>query len=529
MKRLTAVFVCALLLTAAACADVIPDDTVNYEISSYVMRMTLEKNGDVRVRDEIIYNNPGSYDGYAHRVNLDGAQGIGDIAVWTDGEALSQTSEGEEAGFEAAIADGEAVIEIRAPGDSDWRTFVIEYTLTGLARRGEDAGVFRRALVLPGRPVRYHNTAFVIALPGPAAEARCWLDGTIEIENQIAEYDTIAIEPVDMGVDDWLEMELLFPADWIADADLSPTAPKWAEVEQPHTQHEEHVEQEKATFRAQQYAAIGVYVLLCLLALWLLRKRYGFVRKKLPQGNAEAAPACDPALIGCIAQGEANAHTLGATLSQMCLDGALTLTGEGETAAFVLTDNGAKLQPVQKAAADMVASLGDGAPLSALKAGTYQQGQAREKLYTAYKNAVTDAVRREGLVWQNESTLIAVNAACLILGFALMSVLLFIGKTLLWEAILAFAFMMFMLRQYDRVRRLTDKGEAWLAAASARADAAVSDASARSDVLPLAVALGVKPPEDWPELNAWQSVVDRIREAHYHNASMRRPKKRSRA
>ena len=112
MKRLTAVFVCALLLTAAACADVIPDDTVNYEISSYVMRMTLEKNGDVRVRDEIIYNNPGSYDGYAHRVNLDGAQGIGDIAVWTDGEALSQTSEGEEAGFEAAIADGEAVIEI---------------------------------------------------------------------------------------------------------------------------------------------------------------------------------------------------------------------------------------------------------------------------------------------------------------------------------------------------------------------------------------------------------------------------------
>ena len=53
----------ALIALLIACPCAMAGEAVNYEISSYVLYMTIQPDGDVRVREEVIYNNPSAYTG----------------------------------------------------------------------------------------------------------------------------------------------------------------------------------------------------------------------------------------------------------------------------------------------------------------------------------------------------------------------------------------------------------------------------------------------------------------------------------
>ena len=88
IRRFAPLALIALLL--AAPLDAMAREAANYEISSYVLYMTVQEDGDVRLREEIIYNNPGAYAGLDLPVSLDGSDGLADVAVWRDGEALEE-------------------------------------------------------------------------------------------------------------------------------------------------------------------------------------------------------------------------------------------------------------------------------------------------------------------------------------------------------------------------------------------------------------------------------------------------------
>ena len=519
-KRLTALLAALIMLICASgvVADApVADDTVNYEISSYAVFLTVRPNGDVRVREEFIYNNPSAYEGFSHAIDLTGAEGYEDIEVWEDGQALStESTERNSAYYTAARADNNLEIFISAPGDSDWRTFVFAYTLKGLAQRSEDTGLLRRTLIPADREARYQNAAAIITLPQSDGEILVWTEPALSDDARIIRYDTVSLGPIDMPADQSFSVEVLFPAAWLPDASLSTQPVDRNAVIARHEAATEIVEQQKSTFRAQQYIACGVYIALCLLSLWWLKRKYGFKSAKIPDVSSDMAKDFPVALSAFVRHGEANAAALSGTLCELDKRRVITLTREGEP-RFDIVDEKASVCAHQRAALDILKVYDGTNRLSGFNAGNDSaRARAFEHAYRQYRLAVSADAAQEGLIWQNERLLIAVNAACILLGFMLMGVLLLVGKTLLVEAVVIFALMMIMLKLYDRVRRLTDKGEALLASSRAAASSLAPD----KDQLPLMVALGMAD-DGIDELKTWQRVTDAIQKAHLHNASMR--------
>ena len=516
---LAAALMCLVSVPRALGDTPAADDTVNYEISSYVIYLTVRPDGDVRVREEYIYNNPSAYEGFVHAVDLSGTDGVEDVEVWTDARALSTEASPEEASYyQTALTDGELVINVLSPGDSDWRTFVFAYTLKGLARRSDETAMLKRVLVPAGRDALYQGATAIVTLPQSDGEILVWTEPALAEEQRIIRYDTISLGPVDLAADESLTFETLFPAQWLADAPLSSDLPAREALVAEHAAVEEVTEQQKSTFRAQQYISCAVYVALCLTALWLLKRRYGFRSSKKTSPEPHLARQVPVALAAFTRTGEADAAALSGTLRELEERGAVKLVHEDADSRLEILSEPEDLKAHQRAALAVLKS-GEGVNrLSGISAGEdAEKARAFEGAYRAYRRAVADDARREGLVWHNEQQLIAVNAACIMLGFMLMGMLLLIGKILLVEAVVIFVFMMVMLRLFSRIRSLTDRGEAVARSAAAEAAAFTPE----TDSLALAVALNVSD-DKIEELMAWRRVTDAIQKAHLHNATLRK-------
>ena len=545
LRRLTALFAIIMLLAGrAAAAEAVVDDTVNYEISNYVMYLTVRANGDVRVREELIYTNPSAYTGFEQRVDLSGTQGIEDIEVWTDGHALNQSDDIASDGLDplnsgdepyimdvaddapigtwrADITGDSALLRIDSPGDSDWRTFVFAYTLKGLCRRGADTALLDRVLIPAGRAVRYQSAAAVIVMPRSDGEISLWTEGPLSDEQKLIQYDTISLGPTDIAPDESLSIEVIFPEAWLGEAPVDQAVPPRQQIVDEHDAEEEIVREQVRTFRAQQYIACAVYVAACIAALLLLWRRYGRIgsgRRKLPDVRTDAYPV---ALISYAAFGEVTANALTGTLCELSQRGDLTVTEQGGKVSFTQEPTARELGGHRGAA---VALLRNGDPDQMDCRGDYGRAKAFEKLYAAYKAAVVNDAHGAGLIWRNEHVLTTVNAFCLVLGFMLMGMLLLVGKVLLVEAVILFLFMMAMIRLLAQVRKLTDTGEALVNAARAE----VSSDLEKKPPVALAVALRGDHAEDQDALELWKGVSQTILKAHLNNASTRPGPRRKR-
>jgi|GEM_PF-6939936 len=518
----------ALIVLMLACPAALAGEGVNYEISSYVLYMTIQPDGAVRVREEIIYSNPSVYSGLTLNVDLDGADGIDDIEVWVDGEALDELPAGESyigeaLGYSVVRAAERAVIDIHASGDNDWRTFACAYTLGGLAKRYVDTAVLERALVPVERSAMLQNVAAIVTLPRSDGEVLAYVDGVVEDIPLLVQYDTVSIGPVDVAADEALSLQVVFPEDWLDEAAVLPQAVRDAIV-RPREEAKAATERETNARRAEQYTAIAVYAALFGTALLLAMKRYG-VRGRMKGGADESLLARYPAaLSGYVAADEATPAMLAGTLAELRGAGALAVERDASGGIVLKRLGGAdNLSRHQAVALDWIFERGDARSLSSLSAGNhYERAQAIEKGYAAYGSAVADDAYRAGLHWKNDTALILLSLLNILCGVVLGMVLLLVGRRMVVEAGCVALWMFFITKQLERVRRLTDEGERLQRAAASFGG---MDERSRDELaarLPVTVALGGAARLDSEDGRLWQAVEEAIRSAHLQNASLRR-------
>ena len=147
----------AMLLMLLGGLSAQAEEAVDYEISNYAMYVDVRADGSARIREEIIYTCPHSYEGYAFFIDDSGEPE--DIEAWADGELLDE-------GARTLTADEKGwLITLSAPGDNDWRTFACAYTLKDYAVRHDDAGMIDRALISANHAVLYQNATLIVTLP----------------------------------------------------------------------------------------------------------------------------------------------------------------------------------------------------------------------------------------------------------------------------------------------------------------------------------------------------------------------------
>ena len=519
----------ALIALLIACPCAMAGEAVNYEISSYVLYMTIQPDGDVRVREEVIYNNPSAYTGLTLNVSLAGADGVEDVEVWADGEALNELPAeeerlGEAQGFTVVRAAEWAVIDILSPGDNDWRTFACAYTLKGLAKRFEDTALMERALIPADREVLLQNATAIITLPRTDGEVAFYIDGAAEEIPQLLQYDTLSIGPLDVAADESLSVQLLFPAEWLEDAAVMPGAVRESVVK-PREAEKAAVERETNARRAEQYTAIAVYVLLVGGALLVFAKKYGL------RGQVKGAPdealldKYPAALAGWAAADEPTPAMLAGTLDELERMGVIAAERTEGGITLRLVRRPENLLPHQAAALDWVFADGEARDLASLKADDYARAQAIETGYRAYGEAVSNDMVKAKLKWNNETLLIAAGLLNVLFGVILGIVLLLVGKRMVLEAAAVAVFMLVMTKQLERVRHLTDDGERLQKAALAFGGMDERTQESLTERLPVVVALGGAARVTSEEGRLWKDIADAVREAHVHNASLRRARK----
>ena len=518
----------ALIALLLSCPAALAGEAVNYEISSYVLYMTVQPGGDVRAREEIIYSNPSVYGGLTLSVSLEGAEGIEDVEAWADGEALEELPAGgdligEGQGFRVIRAKERALIEILSPGDNDSRTFACAYTLTGLAKRHEDTALLERTLIPAGRETLFQNAAVIITLPRSDGEVLAYVDGAPDEIPLLIQYDTVNIGPLEVAADESLSVQLLFPADWLDEAEVTSGAMREAVV-QPREEEKAAAERETNARRAEQYTAIAVYVLIVGAMLFLLAKKYGMRGKPRGEPDESLLDACPAALAGYAASEETTPDMLAGTLAEMEAAGALTAErAEDGGVALRLIRRPENLAAHQAAALDLLFSGGDEIKLSSLNAGSdYARAQAAEKEFVDYGAAVAKDMCKSGLKWNNETLLILAGLINVLFGVILGMVLLLVGKRMVLEAGAVAVFMFMMTKQFERVRHLTDNGERLRRAALRFGDMGERSQASLEARLPVTVALGGAARLASEKGRLWKDASDTIRQAHLHNASLRR-------
>ncbi|MBR4441942.1 MAG: hypothetical protein IKS52_01565, partial [Clostridia bacterium] len=143
----------------------------------------------------------------------------------------------------------------------------------------------------------------------------------------------------------------------------------------------------------------------------------------------------------------------------------------------------------------------------------------------AYGEAVSQDMIRAGLKWNNETLLIVAGLVNVLFGVILGMVLLLVGKRMALEAGAVAVFMLVMTKQFERVRHLTDAGERLRQAALSFGGMAERSQEELAARLPVTAALGGAARCDSEQGRLWKDAADAIRDAHIHNASLRRARK----
>ena len=514
------------LLTPSALAGEAP----NYEISSYVLYMNVQDDGAVRVREEIIYNNPSAYEGLSIPVSLKGTDGLSEAAVWCDGEVLEELSsadalEEDARGFIVTSEGDDARIDIVCPGDSDSHAFACAYTLKDLACRYEDTALLDRVLIPSGREVMLQNAVVIVTLPRSDGEVLAYVDGAPEEIPLLVKYDTVNIGPIDVAADEALSAQLLFPADWLNAAETVPQAMREAVIA-PRRKAEAETARETNARRAEQYTATAIYAVVFIAALLFLMKKNG-----VKKGRGKASP--NEALLDqypgayavYAARDKAGVNALTATLAELERRGVISISRAEEDLQIRMLDHDQPLKAHEEAALNIIFGFkNEVANVSSLyTAGNEAQAKQMTDRFAAFDKAVAADAHAAGLTWQNDAILIVTALLNILCGVILGFVLLLVGKRMLLEACGVAVFMFVMIGQINRVRTLTDAGEALQEAAYALA----ADEKARARHVPLGMAVGDwTADDDSEEARLYGDLHRKLNEIFYDTATLRRIRKK---
>ncbi len=522
---------CCLMMSAGVLAD------PSYKITNYAMEVDVQTDGSALITETLIYEFDGEYNGILSQFDTDGVQGIEDFTVYADGEIVLPVEVMDYEYNTYTLSSEGDIHEVRvySPGEDDVRVFEYEYTLMGLAHRYEDAGMILRKFIGEENAVPLQNASIVVRFPE---------EGTIQtfVHGGMSEYqiekDCVVFGPERVYSGDYVEVRLLFPAEWIADAPAEDGS-----IIDIALAEEQRLLEEAAALSQRiyltKYAYLAVYAVVMIACLLLMARKYGVKRTLHCTSDPARVAGWPAAFMTDLMEDAPDADALSGTLVELTMLGRVQLEPEGDDLRFTLLD--ARTDDLYPHQAQMVNWLFAAAPtflLKDLNAGNdYDRAQLFERGYSAYCAAVTKDVIAQDLRYPNSGLRIALNAAILLFGCIGAAFALVADQPLMPVGLMLIALTALFMLLASRIRSLTSAGE------SLKRDIqALKELGCTGDLnrfLPYYTALGMTEPlvEAAPSLAAddtpvwlfagWQYQLHHMRstmhDTHTHNASIPDP------
>lgn len=507
-----ALLFCLLLSFAGAAAA---ETDVDYEISNYAMYVDIRADASARIREEVIYTCPHAYEGYSFFVA--GNDAPQEIEVWADGTLL------EEGACTLEAAEGGWIITLSSPGDNDWRTFACAYTVADYACRYQDTALIDRMLVAENHAVVYQNATVIVTMPEDSGEILVYpRDYSGEVRSQ---YSQVSFGPLDLDAGEGVSAQLLFPEEWLSQADVTNEAVR-EEIVSEKTRIQEEKTRLNNTLKRRKRIAGALYLgVFAALLIWEIKK-YGLSARRAFDADWTLVDRYPAHLTGFVVGETADSDVLTGTLAELSQRGVLEMEGSGAQGLTLTRHADNHLSRSEQAALDYVFNDHKCVRSTDLSAPDYARAHDSEGRLKAYADAVAAEAEKADLKRRNENELIAIGTASILCGLTLTIIMLMLGEMMIFEGAAVSVGMFVMMKQYNRVRHLTDQGEQLKMAASVLIgmdDGAQSALRGRPGV---AAALGAADAAGGEEASRLQALSAALREAHVHNAGMRKKSSR---
>jgi len=229
LVRWISMLIAAFLMTSTS-GSVTPVEVtqpaLDYRITGYHMSVEVESDGSALVTEEMTYHFDDAYNGILSTLDAFGTDGIENFTMYADG--IKQLTQVDEMGMEpytfTAIPNGDQLdIKAYAPGVAGDRAFRFKYHMKGLAKRYQDTGRINFKFIGVMNQVALENAEITLAFPGSGKPNYTFVHGAMGTEDMVViAGGALKLGPQTVQPGEFVEVDALFPAEWLKDAPLIP-------------------------------------------------------------------------------------------------------------------------------------------------------------------------------------------------------------------------------------------------------------------------------------------------------------------
>ncbi len=545
-RKIQILWITALLIFICQPAALAASD---YTVTNYSVYMDIQTDGSAYVTETLSYAFDGDYSNITYQVDAAEGSRIVDLNVYLDGAAItrSDTPTYIENSYTVTESENSTHVQIYSPGNNDTRLVTYEYHLTEFAERYADTGMIHYAFISEDHKVHLQNAILTVHFQGASgnlenivAFARGGMDvADIKVHDNVIEFGSAALFP-----DDYVEVRLLFPAEYVDSAPLIDQAVRQAILEE-----EQRLDAESArrafVLRVAKQVYFVAYTLIFFI-VWLC-----FVRRYRMKGALKETP--DPqrvlnfpaAFAAAVVQDEPDCNAAAGTLLELIQLGHIRIAAGADKKElyFTLLDSSREsLYPHQLKLIEWLFDDRDSFMLSDLSAANYDQAQLFERGLAAYCEQVVADMHDRKLKHHNDLSCILVSTLIIIFGILGCGGMLLASQSDVVLGSIMICIMFCLIHLMNRIRRLTDAGERLLSDARALLNHEIPSGDDMLPFLPYYTALGMTESlihaVESCRLNnqichepdylfigwhhALRALSTALRSAHQHNASMPR-------
>lgn len=503
MKR-SAIWLLLLLLYLPVCAG-----ATSFTIPSYTLDVDIQPDGAGYYEETLVYDFDGTYNGLLADIGHRGGLTLTDLRVYVDdGIEVERVDrlDGVPYTYVATTEDEITSIQAYVPGGAGERRLLLTYRIGGLAQRYLDTARINHVLlnsesVLESVTVR-------IALPGREdAAVDAFVHGAMDEEQLAIANGVITLGPSRVAARHLLEVDILFPAQWLPDARIIQT-----DMREEALAVEAQIREERAAAAAEEeriaqlisvgiLVALAVYLVVYTLLFFRLRARYGLKHAIIPTTDDALLDGISAAEAQQLKQDAVTSNGLSATLMELTGRGVLAMEQTEDDTCFTLLTRPADLLKHQEFLLDWLFEDRQTVCVQSFDAGDdTQAAQHFTNQYNAWKGWVRQGVLDRGWLYPNGGARMGALFSALFLALALAFFLLRNGLWILAVPTIAIAVLYTFL--FSRIRKMTDEGERYLAAIDGfvqnYADMLTTRPEAVLGRAPLIMALGyMEPLAEW--------------------------------
>lgn len=463
-KRCLGLLLILLLVPALA-------GSVSYEITDYRLDILVDTDGTGHFQETLTYDFDDAHNGFLSTIRHEDVLRPSDFVLQVDGGIILQRVDALDGVpyTYTATSDGNATsIQAYAPGGRSVRTLSLSYDMGGFAQRYLDTARINHKLLYSD--VDYGQAVFTITLPqSGAADIDAFLHGAMPEDGLSVQGGVITIGPSPVAAQKLVEVDILFPEAWIPDARVIQTTMYNEALAQEEQAAAEVAEANARASRMAQILAIALlvglvaYGVISLLVFLRLKKQFGLKHTIQPITEDALLADLPAAQAQVLKEGAASASGLSATLLELTALGALTMQAEGDDTAFTWAKDIPGLAPHQQFVLDWLFAGHGTLYVADLDADdNYEAANTFTNQYNAWKQQVFADTAARGWVYDNATKRMAALLCVFFTGLILSFFMLRYG---LWPfAIPGIAASLLFALLFSRIRKLTDEGEARLAA-----------------------------------------------------------------